>query len=158
MIVDRCSWHARVYQWWYKKKYQEIRRHNQTNLCPYVRAVFLWSWLRALYLNGIKLGQVRRLSIYFSYLMWPATLYGVPKLVGYVSYEAKTMLWGIYLILAAIALVVSFMLGCIYLFDSDGYGLGKKISAKFSGDSTMQLLSEYARSAHDRVCPEIEIK
>src|SRR5258708_4377141 len=50
MQIDSRSWHAKVYQWWYKRN--RGYKAETTNLCRYCRAVMFWSWLQPLFVDG----------------------------------------------------------------------------------------------------------
>ena len=46
MTISRGSWHYRAYAWWYRRKHGYPCEQRVVNLCPYMRAILLWSWLR----------------------------------------------------------------------------------------------------------------
>lgn len=153
MIVDRNSWHARVYSWWYSKKYDFPFEKTRSNLCPYMRAVMFWAPLRALFLDSIQLFRVWKTDIYLNWFLIPITMYVAPKLLGYFNYDTKMVFWIIYMAVGLVCGVLGLAALVIYVFHPDGLGVSKKVESA----SFYRLLSEYLRSAHDRVCPEVEI-
>ena len=154
MIVSNQSWHVRVYHWWYENKYGG--RNVRSNLCPYMRAVMFWAPLRAIFSDWIEL---TRWKIPLNYITIPIIVISLPFLVGYLSYGGKVTIWIIYAVLTGIAIVLSLGFGIAWLFDEDGMNWSEHLDNRVKGvkeSSFWQLLQEYLRSAHDRVCPEIE--
>jgi hypothetical protein len=97
-------------------------------------------------------------------LVVPFLLTLIPLLIGYKSYGAKHTIFKIYLIIAvfsaAVGIVAAIVLGIVetvkaildYL--SSQPPKPKKIKIKTT-TRFVKLLSDFARSAHDGVCPEI---
>lgn len=160
MLVDREAWHCRVYRWWYRHKYARRGDKTFSNLCPYMRAVMFWAPMRALFSNWITLFTVRGKKVPLCVVTWPIFLYATPKLLGYASWNVKMGIWTVYIILSSMALLIAIGVGISYLFKPEGLGWGAKVGDAAEpvlkrGASFHQLLSEFLRSAHDRVCPEV---
>lgn len=144
MKLKKNSWHSSVYLWWYNWAYPSDHPKvdlPSANLCPYVRAVLLWAPLAFLYTNA-----------YFEWgwiAPWLATLYGIPKLIGFVSYNAKTVIFGAEGLLLVVALIIATIEGISKIFKKKSWW--KKIKRS----EVIQIAGAYARATHDRVCPEI---
>jgi hypothetical protein len=180
MNINGNSWHCRVYKWWYYNKYGQqteaawdenyrltyvpVTKEN-SNLCPYMRAVLFWAPLRAIFFPWIKLGAVP-----FNALTIPVILYAIPKLLGYLSYDVKYRIFRLYAVLAICLVVVALIFGLAWtaakLFKTP---VAKKIEGGLIAriDSALEkivdsdfwpLLKEFFRSAHDRICPEVNWK
>lgn len=167
--VSRSSWHARIYRWWYQQKYGATREQTdystpewrvvnisndptKSNLCPYMRAVMFWSWMRWLFIGG------RVWKIRVPFVVWGLLIVEAPRWAGIISYDLKRTIWIGY----AIAVALAVALAVLWLGDELQAKTGffdtvlvpaRQIRRKTStfGD----LVSEYLRSAHDRVCPEV---
>ena len=146
MNVNRRSWHARVYLWWHAHKYHSAEHPpTHSNLCPYVRVVLIWAPLRFLFTNwATKWVPICVISI---------LLYGVPKLLGYLSYEAKIVFW------FAEEMVASVLLGALILTGITEYGTNpfRKFGDWWEHSEAKAMLAAYARAGHDRFCPEITL-
>jgi len=133
MQISSDSWHARVYINWFRRK--KGWTPTEANLCPYVRAVLLYSWLRYIFLTGT---------------IWPAwTLLGL-------SLEGFLLWWrllptlqneGIILLCATIVFI---WFGILY-FMNIGFETAEK-------SSFVNILKERVRSAHSGICPTINFK
>jgi hypothetical protein len=146
--------HCRVYRWWYKKKYK-CEPSGSTNLCPYFRAVVFWAPSRVVFWNWIKFGPIP-----LNVISIPAIALAIPKLIGYYNYSIKHQIFMSYLFFLACFLVSGITVGILWAFSSDGGGFGGYVIAfleRTCSSSFWILLREYLRSAHDRVCPEIEV-
>lgn len=154
MIVDRNSWHAKVYRWWYSKKYDFPFEKTRSNLCPYMRAVMFWAPLRALFLNSIKLFTVCGQYVYLNWFTTPTLLIPLPFLLGYVSYKMKLIIFLIYGVMAFLSTFVGAAVAADRFSES---GKAQVMIATITKVGFIQLLGEYLRSAHDRVCPEVDI-
>lgn len=149
LIVDKNSWHCKVYQWWYTKKYGYPKEGSTSNLCPYMRAIMFWAPLRLLFTDAISFGRVP-----LGAFTVPAIVLPLPWLAGYLDYNLKIAFAIIYSIVA----VCGVASGLIYLFSSGGLNAGKPFrnaSHVVVTSSFADLIREYLKSAHDRVCPEV---
>ena len=150
--VSRNSWHTRVYRWWYAKKYGSEHCYGTTNLCPYMRAVLFWSWMRFLFIGG-KIGRVRIPAV-----LWPSVLATLPLLIGC---AVGAQFWSIVHAYGAIVFVSGFTagtVGLLWFLEKRGFPAIGKAARAATATSFVHLTTEYLRSAHDRVCPEVEIK
>lgn len=145
MKIDGASLHCRIYRSWYRDRYRE--EPVRSNLCPYMRAVLFWAPLRAAFGGWIKIGKVPLGAITI-----PSLLLSLPFLLGYVSYIVKTGLWMAYILTGTI---VGIVLGAVPLIEK---GYADKAVGAVAGWSFWRLLGAYFRSAHDRVCPEVDWK
>jgi hypothetical protein len=142
LTIDPNSWHARVYFWWYRRKYGYPNEGKRSNLCPYLRAVLFWAPFRALFSTWVT---VKRVPV--NVVTIPAVLYAVPTLLGYLSYRLKFDIWLVYLIVVAIAALFAIS----FAFDKDGLGWAEKCGI----EDFLDLTGEYLRAAHDGICPEV---
>src|SRR5208337_2658736 len=171
MIVERNEWHVRVYEWWYQHKYRNSAPRYQSNLCPYMRAVMFWAPLRVLFWDWVELFKIKNFKVTLNMLTIPALLYGLPPLAGYFSYKLKFFLW-----LVALAFTVIFVLICFVAWIINGVEErrnknkadpayweaqrlhNKKRDARIDRwERFFKMIGEYLQSAHDRVCPEVQI-
>ena len=150
MKINANAWHCRIYLWWYKKKYGCTNERGHSNLCPYMRAVMLWAPLRFLFTDAVSFGKIP-----LGALTIPALMIACPLVVGYFNYYVKRSIWGIYCVIAAASFCTALVLVIVYLRVGEEYDLLDKVE-KIAGGSFAQLLKAYFRSAHDRVCPEID--
>lgn len=160
MLVSSDSWHAKVYRWWYARKFNiqdasELPRH--TNLCPYMRVVLFWAWLRWLFIDGEV--TVRGQEIPIPPFIIIFLLIEIPRWVGMVSYGLKNVLWTVEGIAALVVLVVFIILAISQVHEH--YGVfnpiirGARVTRR-GVSSFDELVTAYLRAAHDRVCPEIQ--
>lgn len=133
MKVNSNTWHARLYKNWYKRKYEQEHNGSFTNLCPYMRAVMFWSWMRPLFMTK-----------WWNLIPITFLLIAVPRWLGIVSYQAKISVYYLYL------LTIGGTFVCWCLNELDEKGTLNPV------ETFSSLVEEYGRSAHDRVCPEIE--
>lgn len=143
MTIDGNSWHAKLYVWWYQRKYGITP--SGANLCPYVRVVLFWSWVRWLLVDG-KIGRV-----YSAALSWSS----IGLLIEYVAYLAAgrriflAELFGIITLLVG-AVIVGIIGGLVYFLTKSKPGKPVR--------SFIEVLRYRANSFHDRICPRIELK
>ena len=152
MKIDANSWHVKIYKWWYGHKYGICVKRN-SNLCPYMRAVMFWAPLRAIFWDWIKIGPVPLNAITL-----PAFFVGLPFVLGYVSYPAKAIVFAVYIVAAGVVTALAAIFGLAYLFHSEGLDITRPIKNKIRKSSFLDLIHEYLRSAHDRICPEVSWK
>ncbi len=151
MKIDKQSWHCKTYQWWYNKKYGGPNIRGYSNLCPYMRAVMLWAPVRFLFTGAISFGKVP-LGIFTI----PAVVLSAPLIAGYFNYSLKSGIWFAYFILGGAALGLALCLGLVYTISTDGLDITSPLREKIKKSSFVDLIAAYLRSAHDRVCPEVE--
>lgn len=157
MKIDFNSWHARLYRLHHRMKYGwEPNSYYGTNLCPYMRTVLFYWWLRWLFIDGkIKIGK----RIPVPAILAAFVFFFGPGLAGIISYVFKCLLIGLDSIVVIVALVVGF----VTLF----VVVKKKVAnSKFHdavlepvADATgsfIQLLGEYTQSFHNKICPHID--
>lgn len=159
MEVSKKSWHMRVYLWWYSHKYStDANYKTSTNLCPYMRVVLFWAPLRFIFWDWVKLltytdEKGGKLYLSLNMLTTPASIYIIPKLAGYVSYDLKVGLWIVY---AAVALTSIAMLMVAIGIHVVGKWKNKPREVK-PPSVFWSLIKARAQANHDRVCPEIQI-
>jgi hypothetical protein len=184
--VNRESWHAKVYLWWYYAKWPNKKREREydlargygepkksSNLCPYVRTVLFWAPCRWLFYQG-KIGRIP-----VPYVFVPVILLSIPQPAGYLSYELKKILWAMDIILFGVALLALLVWGVAIVVDLldqklgwanklASYKLEKRLRKEYepivpplkkkTGPSFFSLIAQRISAAHDRICPEIEFK
>jgi len=163
--VNRNSWHASIYLWWYGHKYKNNAARKtkpSTNLCPYMRAIMFWAPLRFIFWNWFKVYEWSYdLYISLNMLTIPFLMVTLPILAGFGSYRVKHKLWILDLIiLGSIALItVIAAAACLIEWAVEEYKENhpkapKKIKVKTTSKFT-KLVKDFMQSAHDGVCPEI---
>ncbi len=165
MEVNRSSWHARVYSWWYSHKYNHgypVMKAS-SNLCPYMRAVMFWAPLRFIFWNWVEIKVTRRIRFTLNCLTLPLMAYFVPLLLGYVSYYLKIALWGAFLGMSVLTILTVCVLGTVFFIKESIMDYRhshpeepKPPKPPKKKSEFWKLLGEYLRSGHDRICPEIE--
>ena len=149
MNVNRRSWHARVYLWWHRHKYKSSDAPPlHANLCPYVRVVLFWAPLRFFLTNWA--------TKWLPICTWPVLLYGVPKFLGWLSYDTKRLLWKIETLAGAVA-TMTFMIYAIAKYIDRDKNLFKTFGKWWDRSEERALLIAYGRAGHDRFCPEITL-
>ncbi len=151
MKIDEQSWHCKTYQWWYNRKYGGPNMRSCSNLCPYMRAVVFWAPMRFLFTGAISFGKIP-LGVFTI----PATVLSAPIIAGYLSYSIKSGIWFAYGIFGGAALALAAVMGLVYMISTDGLDITSPLREKIKKSSFWDLITAYLRSAHDRVCPEVE--
>jgi hypothetical protein len=143
MVIDKTSWHARLYLWYQQKRFYDWSSDEQTIraiLCPYVRTVLIWAPLRLL------LYQKKSL-----WTAWPAlalTLeYGLWRAFGH----------GLFLVELAVLMVLLSAAAIIGLIGGVVWLTLKTKNADPVRSFGRVLAARYA-AAHERICPVVEIK
>ena len=139
MIVDKSSWHARLYFWWHKQKRPNGSEPTVVNLCPYVRTVLLWAPLRFVFLHR-----------FVRWISWPLLLgfgqFGLYLMGPRAMKAEKFFLMSLVIGTAFIAT----MAGVIWFHD--------RIKDVDSVKSFGRVLDARLEAAHDKICPVIELK
>ena len=154
MKVNRTSWHARIYLWWYAHKYpangDNLPFTGRANLCPYMRTVLIYAPLRFLLTDW----KTKWLPI----TLWPILLFGIPKLMGWISYDMKMFLWITEAVLAAAATLI--LVGCaIAWYSQRDKNIFQHIGEVWEKTKPERaLVTAYIRSGHDRICPELTLE
>jgi hypothetical protein len=149
MTIDTNTWHYKVYRWWYQRKHDGYSP-DSANLCPYVRAVFLWSWMSWLFKGG-RIWKVPVPAVAWSFLALR-----LPFWAGVFSYEAKRVIFMLYGVAGGAAVLVGIILGIIWLVDNFYIDWRIRQSAPMRAiRDGAELLLDYAEATHDRICPMI---
>jgi len=123
---------------------------NNTNLCKFMRSVFIWSPIYFLLIIGL-VGGYGYAIFYLPYLYGGAVgyynIYGVPLIaVG---------------VIAASAAIIRLILGAPIVKDDDDYKEEKKLAKlkrQEEGKYTMwEIIVKYYKSTKEKVCPLIEV-
>jgi hypothetical protein len=149
--IDPQSWHCRVYLWWYQHKYKARPERSRSNLCPYMRVIMFWAPMRAVFGTWVKVWRVPMNAVTI-----PMIVYGVPKMAGYFSYGIKLGLWHLYAGTLLVIVLATVVVLAIYSLDKDGWDVTKPIRGAIKRSKFKELFVAYLRSAHDRMCPEID--
>lgn len=159
MIINKDSWHARVYRWWYQSKYGKKtydwfsdkwtpNEPERSNLCPYMRAVMFWSWMRWLFIGG----KIKKFPV--PVLSWLFLLIEVPRWLGIISYTMKLTILMFYVAFVGAAAVVFLASVVVWLWkDTDKLDWLRKVCRGVSEFGS--LVGQYTQAKHDRICPEI---
>ena len=158
MTIDRNSWHARMFIWWWEHKYGygSFDRHQQfwgksTNLCPYCRAVMFW-------------GPLRLITMRCWFVFWPAVAAILNVLAirkwGRIFWTTELKVIGI------TVLYVTAVVGTLVIIAHLKERFKKSRSKRRkptnelpkSGPSFFELLRMKAQAAHSRICPLVEIR
>jgi hypothetical protein len=143
MQIDPKSWHARVYQSWFKRKYE--CEATKGNLCSYCRVVLFWSWIRPLFIDGY-IGRV------------PMAVLSWSSIALFLQYEAfKHFGWfflkreGLVVLIITIAIAFVLVTACINT-------LAQKLMRRPPVQSFWSVLGQRVKSAHEGICPFITFK
>ena len=157
MKVDLNSWHCRLYRFHHRMKHGwEPSENHQwvTNLCPYMRTVLFYWWLRFLFING-KIPLTKRYYIPVPVPVIVYLFFFLPGLLGVFSYSLKMFLVTLYVAFAILAGALLFLVTLIWT--AEKYKDWKRKHNRPETTGFIQLTKTYARSIHDRICPSIEI-
>jgi len=102
-----------------------------------------WSWMRFLFLTK-----------WWSVLTYAFLLVEIPRWAGMHSYEAKMVIYTLYGLVILYGTLFAACIG-IETFSTDTV-TGKAIGQKCS--SFGSLVVKYSKTAHDGICPRLEIK
>lgn len=147
--VSNDSWHMKVYRWWYYQAQETPFTGKSINLCPYMRAVLLWTPLWCIFGD-----QFRIFGITTNWVTVPAFLFTIAKLAGYVSFDLKLIMSVFFSAVLVTAVLIFFI------------EQWKKVSrrnrifrcAEIKQPSPfVELTKAWFKSAHDNVCPIINI-
>lgn len=141
MTISKESWHYRVFNWWFTHK-NGYSNPSYINLCPYMRAVLFWSWLRWLWIDG-RIGTFRVPVI-------PITLISLSPFVVAAWAGAQSLI-------ALLAFLVG-LLGLLTAIFGPWYLWEEKISSQRGVVSFTTLVREYYNTGHNKICPTLEIK
>lgn len=138
MQIDSRSWHAKVYQRWYKRNHGY--NAETTNLCRYCRAVLFWSWLQPIFVDG-HIGNVP-----IAALSWGS----IGLLLEYIAVKHIGMPL---LIAEGITLLC---LGAIVGLFFGISALNSRVEPKMQ--SFVSVLKERAHAAHKGICPFVNFE
>jgi len=148
MRISRSkSWHWKVYEQWYRRKHGSSYEKKVINLCPYVRTVLLWSWLRWVLTNQ------HRAEVFWgaAVLAFPLALGRWFSLLG--LYEDMAWLLFGALVLIAIQAVQDWSRER----NKNRPEEPEKPREPKRPSPFHALVVAYIRSFHERICPLIEI-
>jgi len=164
MEVNYESWHAKLYRFHSRMKYGwEQGAYRGSNLCPYMRTVLFYWWLRWLFISG-KVG-VKKFKVQNPLLIALTVFFFGPGWLGMVSYNLKHALLVVDMIAALIVTVVAIVIGARWT----ARRLSRVKGLKMLGDGTVHaiestvettfgffhLLGRYIDTFHDKICPHI---
>lgn len=157
MWIDRNSWHWRVYQWWYNRKFPSRSYENapwfkpltSVNLCPYVRTILFWAPIRWLTIWGPRKLNVAVETVGWMGAYYLLTLVPVKSETDFGSLIGLTLVWGLLLVLRG----TLFLKTHAVTFPS--VPIPDSVIEK--GASFFMLLGSYISKAHTQVCPQIEL-
>lgn len=181
--VSSQALHTRIYLWWYWKKYNQPK-YGSTNLCPYMRTVMFWAPIRAIFWDWIKVFSIPlwdndTLQIPLNALTIPSLLFVFAKLIGYHAFLPK-LCFLIFSMSTVFCFAIFGLVGIVASYSSHRYRIQRSkrdnypsfyprpASSKSPGRlersfnavyswSFWALLREYLKSAHDNMCPPVEI-
>lgn len=156
MKVDSNSWHCRLWRFHYRMK-EGCEPHlwnKTTNLCPYMRTVLFYWWLRYLFINGkIWLGEKFYIPVPI-----PVCIYLVfffPGLLGVFSYDLKHSLIVLYIAVTILISVIAAMVAFVMALDK--FKSWRRSRQKPGSTSFVGLTKAYTHAIHDKICPVIQI-
>ena len=155
MWIDRNSWHWRLYQWWYERKFSRYDRAERgpltlVNICPYVRTILFWAPIRWLTAWGPRKVNVAAETVGWMGAYWLLTIIPVETVKDFDALIVFTGLW-------LIGLVIRLF---VFLGTHD-VGLNLPSPPDFvieKGASFFNLLGGYISKAHTQICPQIELR
>ncbi len=155
MWINRNSWHARVYLWWYNRKFKPWERDyigpsNSVNLCPYVRTILFWAPIRWLTMWGPRKLNVAAETVGWMGAYYLLTLVPVKDESDFISLLVITTIWVFLLLVRG-----------VFFLDKHGVNFATgpvSDSVIEKGASFFKLLGSYISKAHTQVCPQIELR
>jgi hypothetical protein len=161
LCVSKKSWHARIYIWWYELKYGSFT-NTSVNLCPYMRAIMFWAPLRLLFTDAITFFEIESLGdfpVCPPVFVIPALLYGIPKMLGYWSYDLKMGFWLFYVIAVVIVISILIAAGIVSIVKNQSVKSFFTKTVETTHLSTFGgLLSAFFKSVHDGICPPVNLE
>lgn len=184
MEINKQAWHARVFNWHHKLFYDYAA--DRSNLCPYVRTVFIWAPLLWVFIAGKAIPKL------YNGFIWLTAIISGLSYWGYTRHRFVFLL-----VLAALAMAAA---GAAIVFGIVAYAKhirNKEVNRlrdlltaeewyeyRYNGrlpvrlrqpqttnqivlawrrvkgglTSGIDLLRDYAKATHDKICPLIEIK
>ena len=176
--VKASSWVDRIYNRWYHDKYDSLPPEH-VNLCPYLRAIMFWSWLRLIFLNDSPWVSIPVYGILIGLLEgvgWSVFLYGmaIEQFLPASGLWFSILLLVICWIILHIVMIVFAIIIVIDNFDewfpktdaAIGHTIDKtvdRIEKKFSAVTSafdfvgdiLRLFAAKAHAAHENICPVI---
>ncbi len=157
MWIDNNSWHARVYLWWYDRKFCLWEKQRlgvvtvmlpSVNLCPYVRTVLFWAPIRWLTMWGPRKVGVAIETVGWMGLFWLCTIIPVKSEEDFGALAAFLIFW---LLLLGIR-------GGVFLGTHNVTFPSPPDIVVEKGASFFILLGGYISKAHTQICPQIELR
>jgi len=156
MWIDKRSWHWRLYQWWYNRKFPSRSYENSpwfkpptsTNLCPYVRTILFWAPLRWLTMWGPRKLNVAVETVGWMGAYWLLTIIPVKTVEDFDALIVFTVIWFIGLVIR----------GGVFLGTHDVEFPSPPDIVIEKGASFFKLLGSYISKAHTQVCPQVELR
>lgn len=184
MEINKQSWHARVFNWHHKLFYDYAA--HRSNLCPYVRTVFIWAPLLWVFIAGKMIPKLYNGFIWLAALISGLSYWGYTRhrhvfLIVLASIGAALPLTAIILGLVAYAKHIrnkelNRLRGVLTPDEWFEYRYFGRLPVhlrkpetksaivlawrRMNGGVTsgIDLLRDYAKATHDKICPLIEIK
>lgn len=184
MKIDKNSWHAKVFNWHHELLNDYAA--DRSNLCPYVRTVFIWAPLLWVFIAGKVIPKV------YNGFVWLAALVSGLSYWGYTRHR-HVFLWVLAsfgMALAAASIVYGIVAYAQHVRNKELNRMRDLLSVdewydyRYNGrlpvrlrkaeptnqivlawrrlkgglTSGIDLLRDYAKATHDKICPLIEIK
>jgi hypothetical protein len=184
MKVNKQSWHAKVYNW-HHKLFNDYET-DSSNLCPYVRTVFIWAPLLWVFIVGKVIPKV------YNGFIWLAAIISGLSYWGYT--KNRVVFWGVLVVIATAVTIAGLAVGLVEYAkyrrtlernrlrelmtaeEWDDYRWAGRLPVRLRAPATnnpivngwrrlrggvaagVDLLRDYASATHDKICPLIEIK
>lgn len=184
MKVNKQSWHAKVYNWHHK--FFNDYETDMSNLCPYVRTVFIWAPLLWVFIAGKAIPKVYNGFIWLTAIISGLSYWGYTKhRIGFLVTLASVGI-GVGLAAVIIGIVIlakrsrekslNRLRGLMTTEEWSDYRWSGRLPVRFRQPVTqnvivlawrrlnggvtsgIDLLRDYAKATHDKICPLIEIK
>lgn len=158
MNVSSSSWHAKLFRFHQKMKYGYETGVTYTNLCPYMRTVLFYWWLRWLFLSGRI--SFKGYSLRVPIFVWAVVAGYAPGTAGMFSYHLKVVLHAFEAAIAFGTLVIG-----LFMFanrngamdDAANVAVDKIDDGFEKVSGFVALLLGYLRTFHTAICPSIKI-
>lgn len=150
MTIRKASWHYKVYSFWHKGKYGNHPFDNFVNLCPYMRAILFWSWMRWIFIDakivsGLSWGTIVALPWIFGNLLSGNLLYGLMW-----AYRTILFICG----LCVCAVLETWIKDNVWLRNLRG-NVTTSVSQYLS---FLALLRQWFKAIHNKVCPIVYVQ
>lgn len=169
LIINSNSWYNRVYEWWHFDTYgwkNGSGPANTVNLCPYMRAILFWSWLRLFFWRASN-GRSGKLRTVANIISWFSLLVDFNLAVSILSYHGHgkpISVWFMFFIEGIVVFCAGSVLGLIVLamWSNDKRIERKMLRGEYNEDGTslpfIRVVKTWLHGVHNHICPIVTVE